>query len=64
MYNLVTFAVVPSNVASNIENRDRLGRQALEKFVSARMTEKTVRFWNPQKRTTGLTLRMLVLLCR
>ena len=50
MYNLVTFAVVPSNVTSNIENRDWLGRQALEKFVSARMTEKTVNFWDLQKK--------------
>ena len=50
MYNLVTFAVVPSNVASDIENHDRLGRQALEKFVSTRMTEKTVKFWDSQKK--------------
>ena len=41
IYNLVIFAVAPTNVTSNTENRDRLGRQALEKFASARMTEKT-----------------------
>lgn len=50
MYNLVTYAVVPSNVTSNIENRDILGKQALEKFVSTKMTKKTVKFWDSQKK--------------
>jgi len=50
MYNLVIFAVSPTNVTSNTENRDRLGRQALEQFVSTRTTEKTVKFWDSQKK--------------
>ena len=49
IYNLVIFAVAPTNVTSNTENRDRLGRQALERFASTRMTEKTVKFWDSQK---------------
>ena len=46
MYNIIPFAVITSNINSNIEKHDRLGRQALEKFVSTRMTERTVKFWD------------------
>ena len=50
MFNLVTFAVTPANVCKNIENRDKLGREALEKFVSTRMVEQSVNFWDAQKK--------------
>lgn len=50
MFNLMTFAVTPSEVGQNIEQRDKLGREALEKFVTSRMVEKTVGFWDPQKK--------------
>lgn len=50
MFNLVTFAVTPSKVCQNIENRDQLGKESLEKFVLSRMVEKTVGFWDPQKK--------------
>jgi len=50
MFNLVTFAVTPSEVRQNIENRDQLGRESIEKFVLSRMVEKTVGFWDPQKK--------------
>ena len=44
------FAVVPENVCSNIKERDKLGREALEKFVSDRMIDKSVNFWDAQKK--------------
>ena len=50
MFNLVTFAVTPAEVSQNIESRDHLGNEALEKFVSTRMVDKTVHFWDPQKK--------------
>ena len=50
MFNLVTFAVTPAEVSQNIESRDHLGNEALEKFVSTRMVDKTVNFWDPQKK--------------
>jgi len=50
MFNLVTFAVVPENVCINIEERNKLGREALEKFVSDRMIDKSVNFRNAQKK--------------
>ena len=50
MFNLMTFAVAPSELGQNIEQRDNLGREALEKFVMGRMVEKTVGFWDPQKK--------------
>ncbi|KAJ8034055.1 hypothetical protein HOLleu_24474 [Holothuria leucospilota] len=49
MFNLVTYAVTPAEVAKNIEDRDNLGREALEKFVSSRMIEHTTGFWDSQK---------------
>ena len=49
MHNLVTFAVMPDYVSNDIENRDQLGRDALEKFIANRMVDKTVEFWDPQK---------------
>jgi len=65
--NLITFAVAPSNVCGNVEDRGKLGRQALEKFVSTRMIEKTVKFWDPQKKNnwsyfkdTGATMHTKV----
>ena len=33
-FNLVTFAVARSNISKNIEDRDKLGRTALETFIS------------------------------
>lgn len=48
MFNLMTFAVTPKSVSSDIEERDQLGRKALEKFVSTRMVDKTVKFWDSQ----------------
>ncbi len=48
MFNLMTFAIPTAVVCSNIEERDNLGQQALEKFVSTRMVEKTVKFWYSQ----------------
>ena len=50
MFNLMTYAVPPIEVSQNIEQRDKLGREALEKFVTSRMVEKTVGFWDPQKK--------------
>jgi len=50
MFNLVTFVVVPENVCSNIEQRDKLGTEAMEKFVSDRMINKSVNFWDAQKK--------------
>ena len=50
MHNLVTFAVMPDYVSNDIENRDQLGRDALEKFIANRMVDKTVEFWDPQKK--------------
>ena len=50
MYNLVTFAVMPDHVSKYIENRYQLGRDALEKFIANRMVDKTVEFYDPQKR--------------
>ena len=50
MFNLMTFAVTPHEVSQNIEQRDELGREAMEKFVTNRMVEKTVGFWDPQKK--------------
>ncbi len=50
MHNLVTFAVTPDNVSKDIANRDQLGRDALEKFIATRMVNKTVAFWDPQKK--------------
>lgn len=50
MFNLVTFAVTPDSVSRNIENRDKLGKEALENFVSTRMVEKSVPFWDVQKK--------------
>ncbi|KAJ8040903.1 hypothetical protein HOLleu_15346 [Holothuria leucospilota] len=50
MFNLVTYAVTPAKVAKNIEDRDNLGREALEKFVSSRMIEHTTGFWDSQKK--------------
>ena len=53
MFNLVTYAVTPDNMCKNhIENRDKLGREALEKFVSTRMVEKSVNFWDAQKKNS------------
>jgi len=31
-------------------NHDKLGQQALDKFVSTRMVEKSINFWNAQKK--------------
>ena len=42
--------VTPSSVSRNIKERDKFGREALEKFISDRMVEKTVNFWDPQKK--------------
>ena len=50
MHNLVTFAVMPDYVRNYIVNRDQLGRDALEKFIANRMVDKTVEFWDPQKK--------------
>ncbi|KAJ8049223.1 hypothetical protein HOLleu_01865 [Holothuria leucospilota] len=51
MFNLVTYAVTPAEVAKNIEDRDNLGREALEKFVSSiDMIEHTTGFWDSQKK--------------
>ena len=47
MHNLVTFAVMSDYVSNDIENRDQLGRDALEKFIANRMVDKTVEFWDP-----------------
>ena len=49
VFNLVTFAVAPSNISKNIEDRDKLGRTALEIFISNRMVDKKIQFWSPQK---------------
>jgi len=49
-FNLVTFVVVPENVCSNIEECDKLGREALEKFVSDRMIDKSINFGDAQKK--------------
>ena len=49
MHNVVTFVVMPDYVSNDIKNSDKLGRDALEKFIANRMTDKTVEFWNPQK---------------
>ncbi len=54
MSNLVTFAVPPDNIIHNIQERDALGRKALEKFVTSRMTEETVPFWDSQKKNKFL----------
>ena len=50
MHNLVTFAVTPASVSSDIENRDKLGREALERFIENRMVSNTVEFWASQKK--------------
>ncbi|KAJ8046467.1 hypothetical protein HOLleu_05142 [Holothuria leucospilota] len=50
MSNLITYAVTPAKVAKNTEDRDNLGREALEKFVSSRMIEHTTGFWDSQKK--------------
>ncbi|KAK7077725.1 hypothetical protein SK128_020388 [Halocaridina rubra] len=50
MSNLVTFAVTPDNVCKNIEKLDKLGREALEKFVSTLMVKQSVNFWDAQKK--------------
>ena len=59
MHNLVTFAAMPDYVSNDIENRDQLGRDALEKFIANRMVDKTVEFWDPQKKNTSLTSKKL-----
>ena len=50
MFNLMTFAVTPHEVSQNTQQRDELGREAMEKFVTNRMVENTVGFWDPQKK--------------
>ncbi|XP_033114878.1 uncharacterized protein LOC117115272 [Anneissia japonica] len=50
MFNLVTFVVTSNEVGQTIANRDKLGKDAFDKFVSTRMVEKTVHFWDPQKK--------------
>lgn len=50
MFNLVTFAVVPANICCDIEDRDNFGREALERFVTTRMIEQTIKFWDSQKK--------------
>lgn len=50
MHNLITFAVTPADISENIENRDDLGKESLEKFVASRMTDNTTEFWDPQKK--------------
>ena len=57
MHNLVTYAVMPDYVSNDIENRDQLGRDALEKCIANRMVDKTVEFWDPQKKTILLLQR-------
>ena len=49
VFNLVTFAVAPSNIGKNIEDRDKLGRTSLETFISNRMIDKKIQCWSPQK---------------
>ena len=34
MYNLANFAVVPENIYRDIEDRDNIGRMAMDKFVT------------------------------
>ena len=44
VFNLVTFPVAPSNISKNIEDHDKLGRTALETFMSNRMVDKKIQF--------------------
>ena len=50
VHNLTTFAVVPNDISINIEKRDELGRKALEAFVDERIVQKSIPFWDPQKK--------------
>ena len=38
-----------SNISKSTEDRDKLGRTALETFISNRMVDKKIQFWSPQK---------------
>ena len=58
MFNLVTLAVIPDSVCKNIENRDKLGREALEKFVYSDGGKNQSTFGMLKRRTAGLTSRM------
>ena len=57
MHNLVTYPGMPDYVSNEIENRDQLGRDALEKFIANRMVDKTVEFWDPHKKNIILLQR-------
>lgn len=41
---------MPDYVSNDIENRDQLGRDSIERFIANRMVDKTVEFWAPQKK--------------
>lgn len=49
-YLIVIFTVTPGNVCSHIEDRDKFGREALNKFVSTRKIEKNVNTWDAQRK--------------
>ena len=57
VFNLVTFAVAPSNINKSIEDCDKLGRPALETFISNRMVDKKIQSWSPQKMNNFFTSR-------
>ena len=57
VFSLATFAVAPSNISKNIEDRDKLGRTALETLISNRMVDKKMQLWSPQKMNNFFTSR-------
>ena len=53
LFNLVTKAVMPEKIKSDICNESNIKKQLLEEFVNNRIKSSVTNLWAPMKKTTA-----------